>query len=150
MNLIGPPIRIEKIFKSIHKTQKLGFWIKHIYIMWYRWRHWGQYLTSNWPQIDLSIGKSIRQLKKYILLFYSSTLIELNIHLVRINHVLWRHYDVISTFFGQIWPEWPLLVNNDEEKSRNKIVEHENSTNRHYLANISMKQFIFGWFSRGK
>ena len=140
--------------KSIHKTQKLGFWINHIEG---QWRHWGRYLTSSWPQNDLSIGKIDLAVEKYILLFYSSTLIELKIHLVRINHVLWRHHDVIVTSFWLIWL-FTVVKNqndhfwskNDEEKSRNKIVEHENSTNRHYLANISMKQFIFGWFSRRK
>ena len=108
----------------------MGFWIKH-YITWnYRWRHCGRYLTSDWPQNDLSIGKSIWQLKKYILLFYSSTLIELNIHLVRINHVLWRHHDVIMTYltvFGQIWPEWPfwskMTKKNPEIKSWNTKIQ---------------------------
>lgn len=116
-----------KSLKSIHKTQKLGFWIKHIYIMWYRWRHWGQYLTSNWPQIDLSIGKSIRQLKKYILLFYSSTLIELNIHLVRINHFWWRHHDVIRLFlvkYDQTDHFWSKMTKkNPEIKSWNTKIQ---------------------------
>ena len=87
-------------FKFIHKTQKLGFWINHIEG---QWRHWGRYLTSSWPQNDLSIGKIDLAVEKYILLFYSSTLIELKIHLVRINHVLWRHHDVIVTSLCLIW-----------------------------------------------
>lgn len=64
--------------------------------------------------------------KKYILLFYSSTLIEL-IYLVRINHVLWRHHDVISTFSVKYDPTdhfWSKMTKkNPEIKSWNTKIQ---------------------------